>query len=177
MKLKLLLLSLFLLILIPSVSALPTIREVSQSYIFNLLVLFLVIFFGCFIVLQDVFKSNVGVAIIVSLVIGIVGSVGVIGKYGLLVPRMDIFVLLLIIGLAFFIIRSTFRGGHEAITNIIFFVIPLVWFLFVRDKISYGIQTTLLSVLDMVAGIILIIAIIMFALSLIKPNPHQQGHY
>jgi len=171
MRLKYIILIVLTLVLtIPRASALLTIKDISESFSFNWVILFLVIFFACWIVLKDVFKSSQGAAIIISVVLAIGGSIGFLYKYGLIVPRLDLFVLLIIIGLIIFIIRSIAKKGQDNVVNILLFAIPVIWFIFIRDKVTFLINPMVLNVLNGVFAIILVIGIILLVLSLIKPK-------
>ncbi|MEM4641009.1 MAG: hypothetical protein QXW65_00595 [Candidatus Pacearchaeota archaeon] len=168
MKIKILLVF-FVLAFVPLAYA-QTIQELSQSFMFNLIVLFLVVFFVCWFVLKDVFSSTQGAAILISLALALGGSFGVLSKYGPIVTKLDAWVFLLLVGLAIFVLKAILKPARDTAVNLILFAIPLAWFLFVKDRVSYAIPSNLLKILDALLGIFLVIAILMFVLALLKPK-------
>lgn len=169
---KLLKLLPLLLILIPTVQAI-SVKDVSQSFSFNWLFLFLVIFFGCWIILQDVFKSSIGSALIVSIVIAIIGSFFITQQYGPIVPKLDAWFFVLIGALILFVIRSSFRGGKDPAILIIAIALPIIWFGFLQDSVSYLISSGAMNVISTALGIVLALAIFILVLSLLTPGKGQ----
>ncbi|UCD20686.1 MAG: hypothetical protein JSW08_02840 [archaeon] len=169
--LKYLLLLLFIFI-IPNVSAL-TVQEFTRGFLFNWVILFLVIFFGCWVVLQDFFKSSAGVAVIVALVVGIAGSFGILSQYGPIVPKLDVFVYILIAGLIIFVIRHLVKGGEDTMLIIIFMAIPIVWFVFLQERISYLFSSGLMKVINVALAVLLGVAMLMVLFSLLRTDPEK----
>ncbi|MEM4702922.1 MAG: hypothetical protein QXP53_00320 [Candidatus Pacearchaeota archaeon] len=151
-----------------------TIQEITQGFTFNWIVLFLVIFFVCWVVLQDIFHSTPGMALIISLVLGLAGSFGVLNTFGPIVPKLDVWVFLLLAGLIVFIIRIIFKGGQDTLISLLFFAIPLAWFIFIKEKVSYGIPSNFIIIIDVILGILLVVAIIIFFVSILKPKQKKQ---
>ncbi|MCS7134383.1 MAG: hypothetical protein NZ889_00790 [Candidatus Pacearchaeota archaeon] len=157
----------FVLILFFPFCSAQTIQEISQSFSFNFIILFLIIFFGCFVILRDIFHLK-GVAVIISLVLALGGSFGVLSKYGPFVPKLDLWVVLLFFGLVIFVIKSLLRPGRDTVLTITFFALPLAWFVFIKEKMAFQVSNKLLNTIDAVLGVMLLVAILMFVLSLVK---------
>jgi len=182
MKIKFLLLPLVLLLLFPLTRAI-SVREISQSFGFNFIVLFLIIFLVCFFVLNSILNSAKGITILIALVLGFGGSFGVLKQYAFILQKVDLWVILLIIGLVIFLIRAIFPKkadeppGPNAGTVIVFFAIPLAWFLFARKMSMSVFNSSILNVADIIAGILFVLAIIVLLFIVLETNEQKQKRY
>jgi len=169
-----------LLIIIPSVNAL-SVAEVAQSFSFNWAALFLVIFLVCWMILQGIFKSTLGMAVIISLVLALGGSVTLLNQIGPIIPKLNIWVILLFAGLVIFILNGIFsvfnpdKSKHkEIMTNLMLFIFPLAWFFFAKARVLSMLTERTIYFIDMIAGVLILIAVAMLIVRITKPATKEQ---
>ncbi len=126
---------------------------------FNAALLFLLIFTICLFALQKVFRESRGAAIMASIVLGMLGSLGIIYYYGPIATKLAwwviaLFVVIILTGLYWQLRR---RGP---LTFIALLVLALVWFFYARQLLCRGVLPHVVCVvLDAAAIVILIIAV------------------
>ncbi|MEM4702921.1 MAG: hypothetical protein QXP53_00315 [Candidatus Pacearchaeota archaeon] len=137
---------------------------------FNAALLFLLVFAICFLVLKKVFASSMGVAVIISFVLGVAGSFSIIAKYGLIFEKFDwwvVFIVFIII-VALLMLLSKRK---KAATIMLLFVIPVAWFALGQEALCPP-QGTLPSnactFLNVLMGILILIALWMLIRTISK---------
>ncbi|MCS7134384.1 MAG: hypothetical protein NZ889_00795 [Candidatus Pacearchaeota archaeon] len=127
---------------------------------FNAGLLFLIIFVCCLIVLKRIFRASYGVAVIMSLILGIAGSFSIIAKYGLIFQKFDFwaFFLIFLIVLALVMLSSrTKRAG----AIIFLFTIGIAWFAYGKEIFcppKGTLSSNTCTLLNTIMGILILIA-------------------
>ncbi|MEM2018080.1 MAG: hypothetical protein QXI41_02075 [Candidatus Pacearchaeota archaeon] len=154
------------------VSAQISLTNLLSNEWFNAGLLFLLIFILCLLALKKVFSASYGTALIISLILGIVGSFSIIAKYGLIFQKFDWWVLLLIALLIISLLMMSSRS-KKAATIIFLFTVSIAWFAF-GQKVFCPPRGTLPSnactLLNVLAGILFAIAFFMLLAALFKKS-------
>ena len=145
-----------------------SISNLAQNEWVNAALLFLLIFAVCWFVLQQVFQRSPGAAFVVSFVLGLAGSFGVISYFGNIIPMIGWWVVALFLVIIFVVLWKQLRG--KGITFfIILLAITLLWLMWLRPNFCpYNFPHFICVVLDSAAIIIIIVAIFKFLIGLVE---------
>lgn len=135
------------------------IHDLAESAAVNFFLVFLLVFAFVLLVLKDVFKQSYGSAVIISLVVGIMGSLGLLYYYGNIIPMIAPWIILIalaVIGLIFW--HLTKESANKKGILWILSALSLLWFFWIRKMTCARLPGDTCFVIDMVAVAILIIA-------------------
>lgn len=156
---------------------LPSISSLAQNEWFNAALLFILIFAFCWFILQQVFSTSKGAAFVASLVLGIIGSFGVIYFYGPIIARFGVWLLLAIVAAIILLLYFQFRDRGISIL-IILLVLSLAWLFYGRMQLCppNGIfPNEVCIIIDTIAAIIAIVAVVRFFIWLIGRMARGHG--
>lgn len=152
-------------------AGLPSIAEVAQNEWFNAGLLFLLIFAVCWFVLQQVFATSRGAAVTISIVLGIMGALGIVFFYGPILTRFgNWFIVLVLAAVVLLLFFQLKKAGIGLIYILV--ALSLIWLLWAHRQFCppYGtlFPRELCTFLDTIAIAIIIIAVIMFLIWLLR---------
>ena len=135
------------------------ISELAESQAVNFFLVFLLVFAFVLLVLKDVFRQSYGSAVIISLVVGIMGSLGLLYYYGPIIPMIAPWIVLIalaVVGLIFW--HLTKESANKKGLLWILTALSLLWFFWIRKMTCARLPGDTCFVIDIVAVAILIIA-------------------
>lgn len=156
---------------------LPSVSSLAQNEWFNAALLFILIFAFCWFVLQQVFSTSKGAALVASLVLGIIGSFGVIYFYGPIIAKFGVWLLLAIVAAIIMLLYFQFRDRGVSIL-IILFVLALAWLFYGRMQLcppNGMFPNEVCIIIDTIAAIIAIVAVVRFFIWLIGRMARGHG--
>ena len=134
----------------------------------NIAIIFLLVFTVCLFVLRDIFKRSYASAVIVSFTMALIGSFGLIYRYGPIIPKLAPWVVVLFfIAIAFGLWRVL---KNKAMIIWIWFAFSLFWLFYGREKMCVERLTpqTLCFLIDLVSVLAFILFLIYLLFSLLK---------
>lgn len=143
-------------------AGLPSISEIINNEWVNAAIVFLFVFAFVWFVLQQVFKANKGAAIIISIILALVGALGVIYLYGPIIAKFGNLIFFGICAAVILLLWFQFRHA-KTIVFIALALSSLIWLLLLRGQLCppFGILfQELCVILDVIAIILIIILII-----------------
>jgi len=159
-------------------SAQPAFVDLISSDWFNAGLLFALVFVICFVVLKQVFHSNIGVAVVISVILGVAGSFSVIARYGTIFGNFDWVILALVVFIVAAFLASLSKDKKTSLTMFMF-AVPVAWWAWGRGFFCAPRGTLSLNtcvIVDVVAGILIVIAIIQFLRALLAKR-NELGPY
>jgi len=133
--------------------------ELATSQAVNFFLVFLLVFAFVLLVLKDVFKQSYGSAVIISMVVGIMGSLGLLYYYGPIIPRIGKWIVIAALAVVCIIFwHLTRESANKKGLLWILSILSLLWFFFGRKLWCASLPGDTCFVIDMVAAAILIIA-------------------
>ena len=147
-----------------------SLSALAQNEWINAALLFLLIFAVCSFSLQQVFRRSLGTAFIVSFVLALGGSLGTIYYFGLIIPKLALWVVSLFIIIIISLIWWQFRNRGKIFFIVLFFI-SIIWLLLGRTQLCYPAGPTphtICVVLDAAAIGILFISFIKGLTELVK---------
>lgn len=140
-----------------------TLSQLAENEWANVALLFLLIFSVVLFILREAFRRSYGAAVVISIVISAIGSLGFVSYYGPFISKLGPWLLVLFIAIIALSLWRLFKGMASLIW--ILFAITLVWLLWARRQLC-GIGALFpheaCVILDFIAIAIVIIAILAF---------------
>lgn len=134
----------------------------------NTAIIFLLVFTVCLFVLKDIFKRSYGSAVIVSFTMALIGSFGLIYRYGPIIPKLAPWVVVLFFVVIAFGLWRVLK--NKAMIVWILFAFSLFWLFYGREKICVERLTpqTICFLIDFVSVLAFILFLIYLLFSLLK---------
>lgn len=139
-----------------------SLSNIAENEWFNAALLFLFIFAVAWFVLQNVFKSSPGAALIISIVMAMFGSTGVIYYFGAVAKYFSWWVLAVAAAIIVVLLYKQLKK-QGTVFSLIFIALALLWFLYGRTKIcldSAILPENACTILDAIASAFIIIGLI-----------------
>ncbi len=141
-----------------------SIQSLVESEWVNAALLFLLVFNFVLMIIRDVFRGNYGASIIISIVIALGSSLGLVYYFGAFLSKVGIWLLVIfVVAIALLIFRL---GRNNRATGIIFIVLgaaSLIWLAFLHKEVCPplgSLPQNICQVLDVLAIILIIICLI-----------------
>jgi len=154
---------------ISSVSAL-SIQELIDSLWVNAALVFLLLFNIILFAVKNVFKKSYGAAVIISMIISLMCTVGLVASFGSFFSRIGLWLVILVV-LAIALLSLRFAKGKGVVFFIVFAIAALAWLAFFHNSICPPrgtLSEDACQVIDVLALIIVIVLFFRFLFWLVK---------
>jgi len=143
-----------------------SVTTIAENEWFNAGLLFLLIFSITWFILQKVFSASQGAALVISIVLALLGSTGIIYYYGAVAKYFSWWVLALA-GLIILVLLYQQLKRQGTVFALILIALSLAWFLYGRANVCLGsaiLPANACIIFDAIAAAFVVIAIIKFLL-------------